>query len=316
MLSNAVFLYILCGFVMSISLTKLNQLITVADLGSFSRAATELNLSQPALSRSIATLEERYGVRIFNRVGHGVEATASGRQVVAQARHLLRSLRVFEKNLQLHGRGEAGQLALGMGPLVASQMLPRLVPYLFETSPHIRVESRIRPGPALLQALRADTIEIFFCPSTQIVPSTDLQMEDIGYLSPRFIVRREHPLSREKGLVRRDIARFPVAAAVDIVPAMGADPSPPAFISDNFHILRDVVLRGDFVWLCSTGFIADEIAKGDLVELSVADHPLEPSMIVAATLTDRILSPLAERALAFMKGELSSTMRLESRDTR
>ena len=54
---------------MSVSLGRLQQLITVARCGSFSRAAEELNVSQPALSRSIAALERRYGVQIFNRIG-------------------------------------------------------------------------------------------------------------------------------------------------------------------------------------------------------------------------------------------------------
>jgi DNA-binding transcriptional LysR family regulator len=55
---------------MDISLGKLQQLVAVADSGSFSKAAVELSISQPALSRSIADIERRYGFQIFNRSGH------------------------------------------------------------------------------------------------------------------------------------------------------------------------------------------------------------------------------------------------------
>jgi hypothetical protein len=68
---------------MDLSLGKLQQLITVARCGSFSRAAEELPMTQPALSRSIAAIERRYGFAIFNRIGHGVEPTAAAAQVLS-----------------------------------------------------------------------------------------------------------------------------------------------------------------------------------------------------------------------------------------
>ena len=103
---------------MDLSLPKLQHLVAVATCGSFSRAATELNLSQPALSRSIAGIEDRYGFAIFNRVGHGVELTAAGLQVLEQARPVLRHLQVLDSNMRLIAKGRSGRLALGMAPLL------------------------------------------------------------------------------------------------------------------------------------------------------------------------------------------------------
>src|ERR1700740_3691051 len=111
---------------MDVSLARLQQLVTVARCGSFSRAAEELNITQPALSRSIAALERRYGFQIFNRIGHGVLPTAAGAQVIAQAEPLLQAMRVFDRNLGLLASGAAGSLRLGLPPLLASQLLAKL----------------------------------------------------------------------------------------------------------------------------------------------------------------------------------------------
>src|SRR5262245_48089126 len=111
---------------MDLSLGKLQQLITVARCGSISRAAEELHITQPALSRSIAAIERRYGFPIFNRIGHGVEPTAAGAQVLSQAEPLLQSMRIFDSNLGLLAAGKAGALKIGLPPLLASQLLADL----------------------------------------------------------------------------------------------------------------------------------------------------------------------------------------------
>src|SRR3989442_24098 len=139
---------------MSVSLGRLQQLITVARCGSFSRAAEELNISQPALSRSIAALESRYGFPIFNRIGHGVLPTAAGAQVIAQAEPLLQSMRVFESNLGLLATGAAGTLKLGLPPLLASQLLARLASEFFSPQTQVEIRVSIRSGPVLLEEMK------------------------------------------------------------------------------------------------------------------------------------------------------------------
>ena len=105
---------------MDISISKLQQLQAIARPGSISKAALELNISQPALSRSVAALEERYGFQVFNRLGHGVQLTAAGAQVLELAQPLLRNMRSFDKNLREIGLGHAGVISIGFAPLLAS----------------------------------------------------------------------------------------------------------------------------------------------------------------------------------------------------
>ncbi|MBU6267610.1 MAG: LysR family transcriptional regulator [Sphingomonadales bacterium] len=288
---------------MDISLSRLLHMVVVARCGSFSAAAKELNMSQPALSRSIAAIEARYGFRLFNRVGHGVEPTAAGVQVIAQAQPLLQGLRVFDSNLHLFGSGKAGKLAIGVTPLLASALLARFSIDFLTPDGRARLRVAIRPGQDLLSMLRNDEIEICFFPEGHIAPSADLDIAVVGAVMPACIVRDGHPLTRLAQPTLADLAAFPWGSSVE-PPFAPAVPSLSGVICDNYHVLRDAVLASDLVCICSEDFVAGELAAGTLRTISIDGLPLRPTTIFVARLSGRIDSPLAVEAIRRMAGYL------------
>jgi len=289
---------------MGISLEKLQQLVTVARCGSFSRAAAELNISQPALSRSIAAIEARYGVPLFNRLGHGVELTSSGAQTIEQIKSLLQDFRVLENNLHLIGQGKAGKLSLGMSPLLASQILSKFVSGFFDAESMAQLQVLIRPGKQLLDAIKNDEIELFFFPESHIDPDEDLHTELIGYISPTFVVRSGHPLLERATITVSDLSEFPWASSVE-PPFAPAIPSPGRLICDNYHILRESLASTNLVGICSTEFVEAELANKTLHAIRVEDFPLIDTPIYVAKLRARVHSPLAatsiERVRSFLR---------------
>ena len=153
---------------MEMDLKRLQQVMTVARLGSFSRAAEELHITQPALSRSIATLEARYGIRIFERGRGGAVLTEVGKLAVAEADALLRDARSLEHNFRLYGTGEGGRIAFGMGPLIAGMVLPELSVHFIRERPRLKLISVVQAAGALYGALMDDRIEILFCAGGQL----------------------------------------------------------------------------------------------------------------------------------------------------
>jgi DNA-binding transcriptional LysR family regulator len=288
-----------------LSLGKLEQLIAVARCGSFSKAAVELSISQPALSRSVAAIEERYGFQIFSRVGHGVHLTAAGIQVLEQAQPLLHGMRTFDNNLKLFGSGKAGQLSLGFTPLLASQVLSQFAIEFFTASSNVHLSVVVRPGSVLLDELKNDTIEMIFCTESQLEPSSEIDTEAIGGFVPICVVRRAHPMANRRELKLRDLIDYPWASAVD--PPFDSATSrriSGGFLCENFHVLREAVLATNLVYICTSDFIAQELASGALVQLRVGDLKLRSTKIMAAKLRGRISSPLAEQALKRMKMRL------------
>lgn len=290
---------------MSISLGRLEQLITVARCGSFSRAAEELHISQPALSRSIAALESRYGFQIFNRIGHGVLPTAAGAQVLAQAEPLLQSMRVFESNLGLLASGVAGTLKLGLPPLLASQLLAELAREFFSSHMQAEISVSIRSGPVLLEELKNDAIELFFFAETQIDAPPEIEMEPVGVIRPVFVVRAGHPLAARRNLTLDDLGEFPWASSVE-PPVMGERLNPTRLLCDNYHILRDVVLQTDLVCICTHDFVGRDLAEGRLREVHVPGVLPAESTIYAAKLRGRIASPLALAAIQRVRAHLTA----------
>lgn len=285
---------------MDVSIGKLKQLVTVARTGSFSRAALELNISQPALSRSIAAIEDSYGFKIFDRMGHGVQLTAAGAQVIELARPLLQTMRIFDNNLRLFGSGKAGTLSIGLAPLLASQLLARFAGEFFNWAGKARLEVMIRPGAIMLEGLKNDVIEMFFFPEGYIEPDPEIDIKQIGQITPVYVVRSGHPLAGRQELTAGDLAKFPWASSV-APPIMEGVLNPARFICDNYHILREAVAESDLVCICSSAFVARQLADGEFCELQVEGLPLPETAIYMAKHRGRVSSPLAAEAVKRMK---------------
>lgn len=290
---------------MDIDLAKLNHILAIARTLSFSRAAEELNITQPALSRSIAGVEQRFGIRIFDRDRSGVAITPVGALVVAEAEALVGSARTLGHNLRLYAKGEAGTLTVGMGPLVASMILPELGSRFLDTTPRLQIRASIKPPGVLLKEVMDDAIELAVCATEHVVLPDIAVTLPVGEVVFESFVRSGHPLAGREGLTASDLAGYPVARIGDAHSAMPAHEGG-AFLCDNYHILRDVVLRSDCVWHTSPGFAAPQIAAGQLTRLRIADVPPPRSALAIVRKRGRTPSPAARLAADHIRAMLAS----------
>lgn len=282
---------------MDIDLLKLEHLLTIVRTGSFSRAARELHITQPALSRSVATLEERFGVRLLDRSRRGVIPTAVGARVLADAEALVRDSRLLADNLRLYSRGEGGEVAFGMAPLVASLLLPRLAAELLTAHPRVQLRSVIKPAWTLFRELLNREIELMFAVSDSMAPTAEVEVRLLGMTPMAVFVRAGHPLAGRGEVLLKDVGAYPYAAAIKIdLPELVGGAG--ALICDNFEIVRRVVLHSDTVWLASPKLFTSEMAEGLIVQLPVIDAPLREHRLVMAHLKRRTISPMAQEMVA------------------
>src|ERR1700751_2108920 len=87
-------------------LRQLTALVTVAEVGSVTKAAQLLHLVQPAVTRQIRTLEEEVGVPLFDRTRQGMTLTPAGKVLVERARRALHELELARTEIRPSGRGE------------------------------------------------------------------------------------------------------------------------------------------------------------------------------------------------------------------
>lgn len=108
---------------MSINLRHALTFVTVADLGTVSKAAAQLRIAQPALSRQIVALEQELGLKLFDRVGSRLVLTGEGEQLLSDCRVLLNYASALGERAQLLRRGDAGVLKVASSPQIIEGVL-------------------------------------------------------------------------------------------------------------------------------------------------------------------------------------------------
>src|SRR5436305_1654070 len=108
-------------------LRRVRTFVTVAELGSVSRAALRLHISQPGLSRQIQELQHEFKIKLFEKVGRRLVLTAEGEQLLAECRSLLTHANSVSEQAQLLRGGDTGVLRVATSP-AQIEALSKLLP--------------------------------------------------------------------------------------------------------------------------------------------------------------------------------------------
>ena len=121
-------------------LRRLKTFVTVAELGTVSKAAVRLRIGQPALSRQIADLQQELGLRLFDHVGRGLVLTAEGEQLLADCRRVMTDLDAVRERAEVLRRGDRGVMKVAAPPHTIESVLSRFLPRYAERFPNVHVE--------------------------------------------------------------------------------------------------------------------------------------------------------------------------------
>lgn len=146
------------------STDHLLALVTVARLGSFTKAAVELELSQPALSRQIIGLQRTLGVKLFERVGRSVRLTPAGEELVGRAGPLLEELGRVTGNLTSISGTAAGRVRLGASESVAVNSLPAILRAYLQANRRVQLRLMCRTSERLPDMIHSGELDIAVCP--------------------------------------------------------------------------------------------------------------------------------------------------------
>src|ERR1700744_2527498 len=125
---------------MSIQLNELSAFAAVAEHGSFTRAAAQVGIALPTMSQTIRNLEQRLGVRLFNRTTRSVALTEAGERLLTEVRPVLEGLDNVLESVNSFRSKPMGTLRLAVARPYANLMLaPLIQPFLAEY-PDIRLE--------------------------------------------------------------------------------------------------------------------------------------------------------------------------------
>jgi LysR family hydrogen peroxide-inducible transcriptional activator len=142
------------------SIRQLEGLVAVADTRSFRRAATNLGISQPALSAQVQAAEQILGVQVFERDRRSVLITPAGEDVVSRAREALIAIDAVGDAARRRSEPLVGALRLGVIPTIAPYWLPALLPEVHRRFPKLELILREDQTSRLLTLLAAGQLEI------------------------------------------------------------------------------------------------------------------------------------------------------------
>jgi DNA-binding transcriptional LysR family regulator len=114
--------------------------VTVAELGTVSKAAQQLNIAQPALSRQIADLEQQLGLKLFDRVGRRLLLTGEGEQLLPACRALLSCANAVSEHARHLQRGDTGVLKVAASPQIIEGAVAEFLARYAEVYPNVQVK--------------------------------------------------------------------------------------------------------------------------------------------------------------------------------
>lgn len=198
----------------------MQMLIALDELRQVGRVASYLNVSQPAISKTLTELERGLGVELFLRSPKGLVPTRYGQSLIKLSRSVMHEFDVTHQELQQLASGAEGQLRVGVLPVAAPVLAPRALIRLREALPRLSVVLQEGTTDHLLPQLRAGELDIVVGNLPPASASVAMGLEEQVLFQGETIAvvcGAHHPLSQRKTLSPEDLQPYPF-----VVPPIGS----------------------------------------------------------------------------------------------
>ncbi|RYX85053.1 LysR family transcriptional regulator [bacterium] len=287
-------------------LHQLEAFVRVVAIGNFTRAAEELSLSQPAVTRQIASLEKHFHTRLLDRLGHTVALTPAGEILHRHALEMLRLKAQTEESISLVVQGEAGTLKVGASTTAATYYLPTLLGAYRQQHPGVQLTLVTSNSNDITEMVLSNAVDVGvvmdFHGETQIVATELATYDNVLVLPPDApLAQSQRPLSfadfvDEPLLVTHRGTRLR-RIAEQLFGSAGLTPSI-AMELDNLETIKQMVKAGLGIALLPRLVVEDEVSRNSLVALPLqASTEQSPQRIAAIYRRDKYLTSLLSNFL-------------------
>ncbi|MCO6188440.1 LysR family transcriptional regulator [Rhizobium sp. L1K21] len=300
---------------MSLDPRYLSILLQVSRSGSFTAAARELNMSQPAVSITIAQLEDRIGTPVVVRDRKGATLTDAGRLLLRRARAIENILRHAEQEIAGHREETDGPLMVGGTPGALLALLPPVLQRLRQEDRNFAMQALELKDEDIAASLRTRTIEVALCNASPLnlpsdIAQTTLQSEPFVLIAPLDCDLPEkdieiadtvsYPwiLPLAEGVTRRQLEAVFLSAGV---------PLPRTIMRcDALATMKTLVAEAGFMTILPASVVSREVNAGELRAITLRDGP-PPRRLALWRMSDDELSPLAARFVSVARGLRASS---------
>ncbi|MDX8401056.1 MAG: LysR substrate-binding domain-containing protein, partial [Mariprofundaceae bacterium] len=263
-----------------LTLKQLRILDAVASQQSYTRAARQLHMTQPAVSMQIKQLEEQAGMPLFDRIGREVRITDAGRELLHHARIIQRQIEEAQAAMEELRGLKRGRLHLTMAS-TANYFAPRLLAAFCKRYPDVRISLDVANREGLLDALRDGSSDLVIMGQ----PPAGMAVEAERFLeNPLVIIAPPtHPLAGQRDVPLRRIARETfiiretgsgTRAAVERFLARYNLQRPHTIEMNSSEAIKQAVQAGLGLGVVSEHTLEMELALGRLAMLDVRHFPI------------------------------------------
>lgn len=277
---------------MPIELRVLQHALAVARHGNFARAANELHLTQPSLSRSVATLERALGVTLFDRTHKGVSPTAFGRILMERAGLVLDREADLRREIQLLAGLEVGTLTVAAGPYPGESTVAEAMARVTTEHPRLQVSLEVMAPEQVHEAVLSGKVDVGVAATAGLGRNPRLHAQP---LPPRRIcwgARPGHPLARSKRISVERLFDYPVVTTR--LTGQGRRGKTPPVMVNSVAVARVIARNSDGIAPATYQLLKPDLDAGSLIILDVQPTTLRTTHAIL-TLKDRSLSPAARK---------------------
>lgn len=257
----------------------LQAFIEVARHKSVVKAASVLNISQPAVTKTIRELEEALGVALVEREGRGIRLSRYGEVFLKHAGAAIAALRQGVDSVSHARIGEMPLIRIGALPTVSSRIMPRAMDLFLKENTGSRIKIVTGENSVLLDQLRFGELDLVVGRLAGADKMTGFIFEHLYSEQVVFAVRGGHPLLVSDHSPLSDLSRYPILMPttssiirpfVDqllIANGISSLPNQIETVSDSFG--RAFVLSSDAIWIISAGVVSRDLETGLMAALPI-----------------------------------------------
>lgn len=295
-------------------LRDLQNLLSLEKHRHFGRAAAEVGLSQPALTKSIQRLEKQVGGLLFDRSRTRIAPTALGNEIIRRASSILSEVAQLRRSVDLLLGLQTGTVTVGVGPAMSESYLARAIAAFAESHPHTQVYVRVDHWQQLSEWLVGNEIDFFVADISERAEDERFECTPLPTQEFVWFCRVGHPLAGRSALSQMDLLEYPLAtprmplwavrwfaaAKYEYEQAKGLQRPMPNIQCESYSMLKRMVMSGNLVSAALSDTVHEEVLDGRLVILPV-DGPKLTTQAGIVRLRERSLSPVATELIRIIQ---------------
>ncbi len=294
-----------------VRLRDLETLVAVVRAGGMRKAAATLNMSQPAVSKAIAALEDTLGMKLLERSRRGVEPTTVGTALARRAEIMADQLRSALREVTELADPEGGEVRLGAMETLHAGLVGATVSAMLQNHPRMRFVLESGQSPDLVQHFLLRRAVDFVVARPLSVPLPEGVQGESLFAERLFVVAgRTHPLARRRKIALTDLADEGwILSRNELMPdspvgtgfaAMGLECPRRIVISGSLNSRYNLLDTGRFI-TCIPHSLLPFSRERMLLRVLPVDLPRWRTPTMILTLKGRTLSPAAELFLTQLR---------------